>query len=80
MARQMFISACERLGLTGADRVNASRRAALRPLTPGETEQVLRRGRLIVPNSPEHVLQALRSAVEHQRPTSQRSVGVLAVA
>lgn len=80
MARQMFISTCERLGLTGADWVEASRRAALRPLKPGETEQVLRRGRLTVPDSPEHVLQALRAAVEHKRPANQCPVGVLAVA
>jgi len=80
MARQMFISTCERLGLAGADLVAASRLAALGPLTPGDFEQVLRRGRLIVLERPEQVLLALRSAVELKRETPRRTVGFLAVA
>ena len=80
MARQMFISTCERLGLGGADVVTPSRLAALGPLTPGDFEQVLRRGRLIILDSPEQVLQALRSALDQKRPATQRPVGFLAVA
>ena len=79
-ARQMFIKTCEDLGLSGADNVPAIRFAALGQMTPGDFEQVSRRSRLIVPQSPEKVLEALRDSSNQKSPQDYRPMGFLAAA
>lgn len=79
-ARQMFIKTCEDLGLSGADNVPAIRFAALGQLTPGDFEQVSRRGRLIILHSPEKVLEALRDSMNQKTPQDSRPIGFLAAA
>lgn len=79
-ARQMFIKTCEDLGLSGADNVPAIRFSALGHLTPGDFEQVSRRSRLIVPQSPEKVLEALRDSSNQKSPQDSRPMGFLAAA
>jgi SpoVK/Ycf46/Vps4 family AAA+-type ATPase len=76
----MFSRTCEILGLGEPDAYLRTKLWNLRSLTPGDFEQVIRRSKLMAPDSPQSVFSALESAVRLKKSVPGKSIGFLAAA
>ncbi|WP_233252747.1 ATP-binding protein [Limnohabitans sp. T6-20] len=79
-AWQMFIKTCSILGVADAQQAQKIRLARLAQLTPGDFEQVVRRARLLRPQSANEVLVQLEGALMHKKTSVSRPMGFLAAA
>ncbi len=79
-AWQMFIKTCSILDVTDAQHVQKNRLARLAQLTPGDFEQVMRRARLLPPQSANEVLVHLEKALAYKKASVSRPMGFLPVA
>lgn len=79
-AWRMFIKTCSILGLNDAQPFHQSQLAYLAQLTPGDFEQLVRRARLLRPQSANEVLVQLEVALTHKKTSGSHAMGFLAVA
>jgi SpoVK/Ycf46/Vps4 family AAA+-type ATPase len=76
----MFIKICNIIGLTDVQDAQKSRLARLAQLTPGDFDQVLRRARLLRPQSANEVLVQLEGALALKKSSMSRPIGFFAAA
>jgi hypothetical protein len=79
-AWQMFIKTCSILGVDDVEPQQKIRLVRFGQLTPGDFEQVIRRARLLRPQSASEVLRQLDSALALKKSSVSRAMGFLAAA
>lgn len=79
-AWQMLIKTCSILGVDDVEPQQKIRLSRLAHLTPGDFEQVVRRARLLRPQSASEVLRHLESALALKKNSVSRAMGFLAAA
>jgi SpoVK/Ycf46/Vps4 family AAA+-type ATPase len=80
VAWEMFVKACDIMGVVNVQDVHPQALAMLRNLTPGDFEQLVRRARLLKPSNAQQVLRHLQSAVALKKSGSSRPIGFLMAA
>lgn len=79
-AWHMLVKTCSILGVDDVEPQQKIRLSRLAQLTPGDFEQVVRRARLLRPQSASEVLRQLESALALKKTSVSRSMGFLAAA
>ena len=80
IALAMFEQVCVELGFKDEDERMRARLRALTQLTPGDFEQVMRRAKLLPPESVEVVIESLEGACRLKKSGSSKAIGFLAKA
>lgn len=80
IALEMFEKVCVKLGFKGEDERMYARLRALTQLTPGDFEQVMRRAKLLPPESVEVLIESLEGACRLKKSGSSKAIGFLAKA
>ena len=77
-AWDLFVKTCQHLGLALVNDLLKPRLAALTQLTPGDFDQLVRRAKLLRPQSAESVIKSLDSACRLKKSGASKAIGFLA--